>query len=283
MIRDINQDGLPDIYNCNDFQTPDRLWVNKGNGRFQLVEEKALRHRSYFAMAVDFADINRDEHDDFVADMMSPEHLLEMTQIGVTNPFAKPIDEFIDRPIIHRNTLFVNRGDNTYMETANYGGVAATEWTWGLTFMDVDLDGLEDLLIANGMRLTRRILTLSSARPSSASFLWRSRAKRFSLFPPLTVPNMVYRNTGAAALYRGWRRLGVSVEKDVSHGISLCDLDNDGDQDVVVSCLNANILVYRNNATAPRVSVALRGARVTRAASGRVSPYVAGRTNSRRK
>ena len=151
MIRDINQDGLPDIYNCNDFQTPDRLWVNKGNGRFQLVEEKALRHRSYFAMAVDFADINRDGHDDFfVADMMSPEHLLEMTQIGVTNPFAKPIDEFIDRPIIHRNTLFVNRGDNTYMETANYSGVAATEWTWGSTFMDVDLDGLEDLLIANG-------------------------------------------------------------------------------------------------------------------------------------
>ena len=59
--------------------------------------------------------------------------------------FAKPIDEFIDRPIIHRNTLFVNRGDNTYMETANYSGVAATEWTWGSTFMDVDLDGLEDL------------------------------------------------------------------------------------------------------------------------------------------
>ncbi len=97
-------------------------------------------------MAVDFADINRDGNDDFfVADMISPKHLLEMTQIGVTNPFAKPIDESIDRPIIHRNTLYVNRGDNTYMETANYSGVAATEWTWGSTFMDVDLDGLEDL------------------------------------------------------------------------------------------------------------------------------------------
>ena len=142
MIRDANQDGRPDIYVCNDFQTPDRFWINQGGGRFRLINELALRHRSYFAMAVDFADINRDGYDDFfVADMMSPTHLLEMTQVDVSNPFAKPIDEFIDRPIIHRNTLFVNRGDNTYMETANFSGVAATEWTWGAAFLDVDLDG----------------------------------------------------------------------------------------------------------------------------------------------
>ncbi|MBT4227561.1 MAG: VCBS repeat-containing protein, partial [Verrucomicrobia bacterium] len=144
MIRDVNQDGRPDIYVCNDFQTPDRFWINQGDGKFQLINELALRHRSYFAMAVDFADINRDGHDDFfVADMMSPTHLLEMTQVMITNPFAKPIDEFIDRPIIHRNTLLVNRGDNSYMDTANFSGVAATEWTWGATFLDVDLDGLE--------------------------------------------------------------------------------------------------------------------------------------------
>ena len=60
MIRDANQDGRPDIYVCNDFQTPDRFWINQGGGRFRLINELALRHRSYFAMAVDFADINRD-------------------------------------------------------------------------------------------------------------------------------------------------------------------------------------------------------------------------------
>ena len=92
MIRDINQDGLPDIYNCNDFQTPDRLWINKGNGKFQLVNEMSIRQRSYFEMAVDFADINRDGHDDFfVADMISPTHLLEMTQAGITILLSNPL------------------------------------------------------------------------------------------------------------------------------------------------------------------------------------------------
>jgi len=261
MIRDINQDGLPDIYNCNDFQTPDRLWVNKGNGRFQLIEENALRHRSYFAMAVDFADINRDGHDDFfVADMISPHHLLEMTQVGVTNPFAKPIDEFIDRPIIHRNTMFVNRGDNTYMETANYSGLAATEWTWGSTFMDVDLDGLEDLLIANGHAFDTQDLDAIERTSRLDKLSVAQSRKKIYLYPPLAVPNMVYRNTGGLRFTEVGADWGFN-SKNVSHGISLCDLDNDGDQDVIVSCLNANVLVYRNNTTAPRLSVTLRGAK----------------------
>ena len=260
MIRDINQDGLPDIYNCNDFQTPDRLWINKGNGKFQLVNEMAIRHRSYFSMAVDFADINRDGNDDFfVADMISPKHLLEMTQIGVTNPFAKPIDESIDRPIIHRNTLYVNRGDDTYMETANYSGVAATEWTWGSTFMDVDLDGLEDLLIANGHAFdTQDLDTIERTSKLGSLPVSQSRKKVF-LFPPLAVPNMIYRNAGNLQFNEVGTGWGFD-SKNVSHGISMCDLDNDGDQDVVVSCLNANVLVYRNEAIAPRLSVVLRSA-----------------------
>ena len=261
MIRDVNQDGRPDIYVCNDFQTPDRFWINQGDGKFQLINELALRHRSYFAMAVDFADINRDGHDDFfVADMMSPTHLLEMTQVMITNPFAKPIDEFIDRPIIHRNTLLVNRGDNSYMDTANFSGVAATEWTWGATFLDVDLDGLEDLLIANGHAFDTQDLD-TIERTSKLGKLPAAQArKKVFLYPPLNVSNMVFRNEGGLRFTEAGSQWSFE-SKNVSHGISLCDLDNDGDQDVVVNCLNEPPLLYRNNATAPRVSVALRGAR----------------------
>ncbi|MBC8244790.1 MAG: VCBS repeat-containing protein [Verrucomicrobia bacterium] len=261
MIRDINHDGRPDIYVCNDFQTPDRFWINRGRGKFQLIDELALRHRSYFAMAVDFADINRDGHDDFfVADMMSPTHLLEMTQIMITNPFAKPIDEFIDRPIIHRNTLLVNRGDNSYMDTANFSGVAATEWTWGAAFLDVDLDGLEDLLIANGHAFDTQDLDTIERTARLGKLPPAQDRKKIFLFPPLAVPNRVFRNDGGLRFTEAGSQWGFE-SKNISHGMALCDLDNDGDQDVVVNCLNEPPLLYRNNATAPRVSVVLRGVR----------------------
>ena len=29
---DLNGDGKPDLYVCNDFQSPDRIWLNEGGG-----------------------------------------------------------------------------------------------------------------------------------------------------------------------------------------------------------------------------------------------------------
>ena len=39
----------------------------------------------------------------------------------------------------------------------------------------------------------------------------------------------------------------------------LADLDNDGDLDVVVNCLNAPPLLYRNDTDRPRLAVRLKG------------------------
>jgi hypothetical protein len=50
-----------------------------------------------------------------------------------------------------RNTLFLNRGDGTYSEIAQLSGVDASEWSWMPMFLDVDLDGYEDLLVASGL------------------------------------------------------------------------------------------------------------------------------------
>ena len=37
MFRDMNQDGRPDLYVCNDFKSPDRIWINQGKGGFRVL------------------------------------------------------------------------------------------------------------------------------------------------------------------------------------------------------------------------------------------------------
>ena len=89
VIRDINQDGNPDIYVCNDFQDPDHLWLGDGHGRFRAIAREALRSTPHFSMTADFADINNDGWDDFfVTDMVSRSHELRMRQV---KPYIPPI------------------------------------------------------------------------------------------------------------------------------------------------------------------------------------------------
>src|SRR6266446_8958989 len=59
-FRDINGDGFPDIYVCNDYWTPDRIWINDGKGNFRAIDRLAVRCTSASSMGVDFADIDRD-------------------------------------------------------------------------------------------------------------------------------------------------------------------------------------------------------------------------------
>jgi hypothetical protein len=47
MFRDINGDGAPDLYVCNDFQTPDRIWINDGKGHFRAMPDRAVRNLSF--------------------------------------------------------------------------------------------------------------------------------------------------------------------------------------------------------------------------------------------
>lgn len=138
----MNEDRLPDLYVCNDFHTPDRLWLNQGAGKFRIASNEMLTKSSYFSMAVDFADIDRDGYVDFfVADMARRSHVQRMKQ-RPPDPTPNVPEEFVKRPQIRQNTLWRNRGDGTFCEIAQYAGVAASDWSWTSIFVDVDLDGL---------------------------------------------------------------------------------------------------------------------------------------------
>ena len=48
------------------------------------------------------------------------------------------------------NSLFRNLGDRKFEETGHLLGVETARWAWGSLFADVNNDGWEDLLVANG-------------------------------------------------------------------------------------------------------------------------------------
>ncbi|MBL9129220.1 MAG: VCBS repeat-containing protein, partial [Verrucomicrobiales bacterium] len=119
MFRDLDGDRAPDLYVCNDFQSPDRIWLNDGRGTFRAAPASMFRQTSLFSMGVDFADIDRDGHDDvFVADMLSREHARRQVQVMNTTAARQSRQSNEARPQYSRNTLFRNRGAGSFAEIA---------------------------------------------------------------------------------------------------------------------------------------------------------------------
>jgi hypothetical protein len=277
MFRDINGDGAPDLYVCNDFASPDRIWINTGNGHFRAIQREALRHTSMFSMGVDFADLNRDGHDDFfVADMLSPHHARRMVQTGNVPAVSSKLGDTSERLQYSHNTLLINRGDTTFAEIAFFAGVEATEWSWSPTFLDVDLDGYEDLLIANGHQ--RDAMNIDIIHKADA-LMAQKRLSNYemmnlnNLFPHLLVPKVAFRNRGNLTFEEVGHAWGFDTIC-VSQGVALADLDGDGDLDVIVNNMNGVAGVYRNESAAPRLAVRLRGASAnTRGIGARIKVF----------
>ena len=262
MFRDINQDGMPDIYVCNDFESPDRVWINQGNSVFRAIDKLAIRKSSHFSMGVDFADINRDGLDDFiVADMLSRQHKLRHTQLSNRKPPELYLGRYDDRPQYSYNTVFMNQGKGAYAEVAYYTGLAATEWSWTPVFIDVDLDGYEDFLVTTGHPLDMQDIDVTNQADELRKIKKRSAREllefRF-LFKPLLLKNLAFKNNREMKFDEVSDQWGYN-NNGISHGMALVDLDNDGDLDIAVNNFNQAASLYRNNSSAPRVSVTLKG------------------------
>lgn len=258
-FHDLNDDGYQDLYVSNDFWTPDRVWINQGDGTFRAIDSLAIRNSSYYSMTVDFSDISRNGYTDiFTVEMLNDRHSDRLRKRLPTEPIPLLPGEYTHRPRYNRNSLYLNRGDHTYAEISYYSGLEASNWSWTTRFLDIDLDGYEDLLINNGFAYDFQ--DMDSQQQLYNNLVETGGAERSYIedFIQLKQQNRIYRNNGDHTFSEMSDDWGFT-EQDISLGMALADLNGDGTQDVVISRMNDEPALYKNIAAGNRIAVRLKG------------------------
>ena len=225
-LIDYDLDPWPDVFIANDTQ-PNKLYRNNGNGTFtELGLQAGLAFsedgRARAGMGADAADVDNSG----------------ATTVVVTNFSGEMLGLY--RPV----------GGGQFADSAPRSDVGrATRGTlgFGCFFFDVDLDGLQDLLVVNGH--IDETISHVNARVSYAE-------------PPHLFLNSGHGQFRDVASVVG----GGFAQPKVGRGAAFGDFDNDGDPDVVITTNNGPAYLYRNDAPAGRHSlrVKLRGVKSNR-------------------
>jgi enediyne biosynthesis protein E4 len=254
-VSDINNDGYPDIYISNDFHENDYLYINNGNGTFTEKSREALRHTSRSSMGNDVADINNDGLPDImVLDMLPDEEKIRKSSGGEDDYelFQLKLKYGYNYQFV-RNTLQLNLGDGLFSEIGLLAGVSSTDWSWSPLLCDVDNDGWKDLFITNGIYRRAndldyvKFLTGGNRRLPSKDNSKLSDRDLYEKMPLYPNVNYIFRNNGNLTFTNKAAEWGFN-KKSYSNGSTYADLDNDGDEDLIVNNINEKAYILRNNA-----------------------------------
>ncbi len=153
---DLDNDGDPDLVIANDFGRK-ICYLNDliptGKARFREVAEAVGLTDGGFGMSVATADFNRDGKRDLYFGNMFSAAGSRITR----QPKFRPGDsdtivaEF--QHMARGNTLYLGSGDAAkpgFNDVSEPSGTAMGRWSWGAVPADINHDGWEDLLVANG-------------------------------------------------------------------------------------------------------------------------------------
>lgn len=208
-LIDINNDGLQDIYFSGNMVSG-KLYLNKGNLRFEDITEKAGVATEGWTYGVSIIDINQDGFQD-----------IYLCKAGNRRTLKSEM----------KNQFFINNGNNTFTDRAEEMGLNSDGYDIHAAFFDYDKDGdLDMYLLRNAFvsynRNTARTKMKDGGAPST---------------------DCLYKNDGKGHFTDVSKEAGITIE-GFGLGVSLCDLNNDGWTDVYVSNdFLTNDLVWINN------------------------------------
>ena len=160
-MSDLNNDGWPDVYVCNDFMGKDALYLNNKNGTFTESSDKSLYHISYASMGNDLADFNNDGWSDiFTCEMMAEDNYTIKTSMGINEFNGLPTHWLIwDYTIRHSyNTLQMNNGIFSkdqipvFSDIAQIAGISAPIGAGALCFSIWTMTAKKIYLLPNGLQ-----------------------------------------------------------------------------------------------------------------------------------
>ena len=250
-VGDVNNDGWPDLYVGNDFHENDYLYLNRGDGAFEESLTDMVAHTSRFTMGVDIADLNGDGHSEiFTLDMLPEDPVILKQSLAEDgyDIFRFKLG-FGYNPQFSRNTLQYNNGDGTFSEIAAQAGIHASDWSWAPLFLDWDDDGRLDLFVSNG--IPRRMndidwINFKTSDNRSGGAEVGDELEYVDKMPQIKLKNKFYHHSGPVQ-FDDVSSLVSASEPSYSNSAVYCDLDGDGDLDIVTNNLYDQPFIYRNN------------------------------------
>ena len=212
-VFDYNKDGRPDIFFTNgaNIETlkkdspkySNRLYRNDGNGVFTDVTKEAGLTGTGYDICVAVGDYDNDGYPDvFVGG-------------------------------VHGNTLYHNNGDGTFTDVTAKAGLNHSVdpqygplWTAAAAWVDVNNDGLLDLIVINYLRWDLKAETLC---PFAGALDYCS-PERYQ-----GQPNLLFLNRGDGTFEDVSEKWGLRAHVGKGMGVGVADYDLDGRQDLFVT------------------------------------------------